>query len=330
IKEEFKRITVELETTFRGNLDKYTGKLPSLFRTKGCAAGQKMDNLLDVLKQAVKKLAGAAGGTMAWVTNVGNEHRQVLTFVLTAHEDASLLPMVAGLMARYSKARVPPSKLLYVDRDCNVARLREAVQAEMKEKQGIVGLSEEQLDSKAACWGTGDRGAHRAAAGCFLWYFILPKSQRELIGVEYLYAQQCRELRDDIGRDPDAPDGDLDDEAELEDEGFEDKPLPARYLGEEGDPTIDPLSALGMGFPSPVLSQKLLPPQLRTRPCPLGGCNIRGGRCPSPCTRTYGTHCDDATSAASAHEPPTPDTPSSRPRGKGLDSDHRVEEEEGS
>ncbi|KAL7824343.1 hypothetical protein SRHO_G00346120 [Serrasalmus rhombeus] len=52
IKEEFKRITtVQLETTFMANLDKYTGRLLSLFRTKGGAAGRKMGNLLDVLKQ---------------------------------------------------------------------------------------------------------------------------------------------------------------------------------------------------------------------------------------------------------------------------------------
>ena len=154
-------------------------------------------------------MAGAAAGTAAWVTNVGNEHGQILMSVLTAHEGAGLLPMAAGLMGRYDDAGVPPPKLLYVDRDCcsgtgrsraaamfhkweelvvrldvwhlmrrfavgvttdshqlyglfmaklsacifewdaaDVARLREAVEAEMEEKQGIVGLTEEQLNSK--------------------------------------------------------------------------------------------------------------------------------------------------------------------------------------
>ncbi|KAI4905920.1 hypothetical protein NFI96_030119 [Prochilodus magdalenae] len=399
-------------------------------------------------KKVVKKLAGAAAGTAAWVTNVGNEHGQILMSVLTAHEGAGLLPMAAGLMGRYADAGVPPPKLLYVDRDCcsgtgrsraaamfhkweelvvrldvwhlmrrfavgvttdshqlyglfmaklsacifewdaaDVARLREAVEAEMEEKQGIVGLTEEQLNSKltpkllgrhcrrhtrgaqeteelidqllAAFRGVADtmgiplldaermgaiwetqrqhlscvqdppglqlytktgqvtRGGvilpvYRCARGCtslesfhlHLNHFIPGTSANaenfqaylleglvrwnedhaataadqagqvlrcysghlqhslnelsqqllgyklvedctkpgeytgELIGVEYLYSQQCRELREDIGRDPDAPDGDPDDEPECEEE-----PLPSRYLGDEGDLTFAPLTA---------------------------------------------------------------------------------------
>ncbi|KAL7832790.1 hypothetical protein SRHO_G00298080 [Serrasalmus rhombeus] len=52
IKEEFKQITtVELETMFITSLDMYMGRLLSLFHNKGGAAGRKMGNLLDVLKQ---------------------------------------------------------------------------------------------------------------------------------------------------------------------------------------------------------------------------------------------------------------------------------------
>ncbi|XP_066522256.1 uncharacterized protein [Hoplias malabaricus] len=61
----------------------------------------------------------------------------------------------------------------------------------------------------------------------------------ELIGVEYLFSQQCKELRDDIGRDPDAPDGTPDDLSEWEDEGFGEA---ESYVGVDNDPTVDPLS----------------------------------------------------------------------------------------
>lgn len=66
----------------------------------------------------VKKLAGATAGTAAWVTNVGNEHGQVLMSVLTSHKGQGLLPMTTGLVRRYEAAGVAPPTLLYVDRDC--------------------------------------------------------------------------------------------------------------------------------------------------------------------------------------------------------------------
>ncbi|MGH0120698.1 UNVERIFIED_CONTAM: hypothetical protein FKN15_031627 [Acipenser sinensis] len=69
-------------------------------------------------KKVTKKLAGAAAGTAAWSTNVGNEFGQVLMSVLTSHKGEGLLPMAAGLMQRYQKAGEAPPKLLYVDRDC--------------------------------------------------------------------------------------------------------------------------------------------------------------------------------------------------------------------
>ncbi|XP_056615538.1 uncharacterized protein LOC130430446 [Triplophysa dalaica] len=73
---------------------------------------------MDSTKKVTKKLAGAAAGTAAWVTNVGNEHGQILMSVLTSHEGQGLLPMTTGLVNRYKLAGVPPPHVLYVDRDC--------------------------------------------------------------------------------------------------------------------------------------------------------------------------------------------------------------------
>ncbi|XP_048840106.1 uncharacterized protein LOC125713189 [Brienomyrus brachyistius] len=58
----------------------------------------------------------------------------------------------------------------------------------------------------------------------------------ELIGVEYLYSQQCLELREDVGHDPDAPDGTPHVLESLEDEDFEEA-----GPEEERDPTISSL-----------------------------------------------------------------------------------------
>ncbi|XP_067280417.1 uncharacterized protein [Pseudorasbora parva] len=73
---------------------------------------------MDSTKKVTKKLAGAAAGTAAWVSNVGNEHGQVLMSVLTSHEGQGLLPMTTGLVRRYEAAGVAPPTLLYMDRDC--------------------------------------------------------------------------------------------------------------------------------------------------------------------------------------------------------------------
>ncbi|XP_067280900.1 uncharacterized protein [Pseudorasbora parva] len=164
---------------------------------------------MDSTKQVVKKLSGAAAGTAACVTNVGNEHGQVLMSVLTSHEGQGLLPMTTGLVRRYEAAGVAPPTLLYVDRDCcsavgtsraaamfsgwsdlavrldvwhfmrrfaaglhtdshplyalfmaklsacifvwdegDVALLREANRRELEQRQGITGLTEEQLTGR--------------------------------------------------------------------------------------------------------------------------------------------------------------------------------------
>ncbi|XP_047220669.1 uncharacterized protein LOC124867967 [Girardinichthys multiradiatus] len=74
---------------------------------------------MDSTKKVTKKLAGAASDTAAWVTNVGNEHGQVLMSVLTCSEGSEGLDaMAAGLTGRYRVAEVPPPVLVYVDRDC--------------------------------------------------------------------------------------------------------------------------------------------------------------------------------------------------------------------
>ncbi|XP_076851096.1 uncharacterized protein LOC143501317 [Brachyhypopomus gauderio] len=73
---------------------------------------------MDSTKKVTKKLAGAASGTAAWATNVGNEFGQVLISVLTAGEGQGLLPMCVKLMERYQRAGEDPPQLLYVDRDC--------------------------------------------------------------------------------------------------------------------------------------------------------------------------------------------------------------------
>ena len=69
--------------------------------------------------KVVKKLRGAAAGSATWVTNVGNEHGEVLMSVVTQSEGApGLQKMAEGLMRRYESARHSPPCLLYTDRDC--------------------------------------------------------------------------------------------------------------------------------------------------------------------------------------------------------------------
>ncbi|KAL1274695.1 hypothetical protein QQF64_027509 [Cirrhinus molitorella] len=92
-----------------GRLHEVKAKITSVL---GCVL--KMDST----KKVTKKLAGAASGTAAWCTNVGNEHGQVLVSVLTAAEGHGLDAMAAGLMKRYRDAGEAAPKVMYVDRDC--------------------------------------------------------------------------------------------------------------------------------------------------------------------------------------------------------------------
>ncbi|XP_034386340.1 uncharacterized protein LOC117729430 [Cyclopterus lumpus] len=91
-------------------LDEYKARITSTF-----GSILKMDST----KKVTKKLAGAASDTATCVTNVGNEHGQVLMSVLTCSEGTGgLSRMATGLMRRYRLAGVPPPQLMYVDRDC--------------------------------------------------------------------------------------------------------------------------------------------------------------------------------------------------------------------
>lgn len=56
--------------------------------------------------QVTKKLGGKATGTATWVTNVGNEHGQVLMSVLTDSEGDGLNSMAEGLMHQFILGRL--------------------------------------------------------------------------------------------------------------------------------------------------------------------------------------------------------------------------------
>lgn len=52
------------------------------------------------------------------MTNIGNEHGQVLNSVLTTGEGAGLEELCQGIVKRYQDAREPEPDVIYVDRDC--------------------------------------------------------------------------------------------------------------------------------------------------------------------------------------------------------------------
>ncbi|KAL6473054.1 hypothetical protein MHYP_G00192420 [Metynnis hypsauchen] len=175
---------------------------------------------MDSTKKVTKKLAGAAARTAAWATNVGNEHGQVLMSVLTAHEGGGLLPMAVGLMRRYREAGVPPPKLLHF---CKCRKLPGL--ARWNEDRAAAAV--DQAEQALRCYsGQLQHNLNQLSQQLLNRKLVEDYTKPgeytgELIGVECLYSQQCQELREDIGRDPDAPDGTPDDESEWEDEGFE-------------------------------------------------------------------------------------------------------------
>ncbi|KAL2082089.1 hypothetical protein ACEWY4_021907 [Coilia grayii] len=79
---------------------------------------------IDSTRKVTKKFVGAATGTSAWITNVGNEYGQVLMSVLTAAEGDGLANMASGLMRRYQDAGKVPPKVMYVDGHCCAAEGR--------------------------------------------------------------------------------------------------------------------------------------------------------------------------------------------------------------
>lgn len=68
---------------------------------------------MDSTKKVACKLAGHSAGTATWVTNVGNEHGQVIMSVLTASEGFGLAQMVAGIIKMYRDVAAPPAVLLW-------------------------------------------------------------------------------------------------------------------------------------------------------------------------------------------------------------------------
>lgn len=74
---------------------------------------------VDSTKKVLKKLGGAARGSAAWVTNVGNELGQIVISVVTEGEDYQYLRRAfVGIITRYAKHDWTPCKLLYADRWC--------------------------------------------------------------------------------------------------------------------------------------------------------------------------------------------------------------------
>ncbi|XP_048881499.1 uncharacterized protein LOC125748878 [Brienomyrus brachyistius] len=74
---------------------------------------------MDSTKKVVKKLSGEGHGSAEWFTSIGNEHSQIVSFVLTCEESAKeLQPMCHGVMERFRLADQPVPKILYVDRGC--------------------------------------------------------------------------------------------------------------------------------------------------------------------------------------------------------------------
>ncbi|XP_045070259.1 uncharacterized protein LOC123484218 [Coregonus clupeaformis] len=74
---------------------------------------------MDSTKKVVKKLSGEGGGSAEWFTSIGNEHSQIVSFVLTCEESTEKLkPMCLGVMERFRLANQPVPKIIYVDRGC--------------------------------------------------------------------------------------------------------------------------------------------------------------------------------------------------------------------
>ncbi|KAJ8370303.1 hypothetical protein SKAU_G00103350 [Synaphobranchus kaupii] len=72
---------------------------------------------MDSTKKVVKKLSGEGGGSAEWFTSIGNEHSQIVSFVLTCEESTEKLePMCHGVMEWFRLADQPVPKILYVDR----------------------------------------------------------------------------------------------------------------------------------------------------------------------------------------------------------------------
>ncbi|CAL9685387.1 unnamed protein product [Knipowitschia caucasica] len=73
---------------------------------------------IDTSINMVLHFSGQEQPKTVWVTNVWNEHGQIITNVLTEAKGSDLTMMAAGLVQRYKQAGVKPPKALYVDSEC--------------------------------------------------------------------------------------------------------------------------------------------------------------------------------------------------------------------
>lgn len=77
----------------------------------------------------VKKLSGEGRGSAEWFTSIGNEHSQIVSFVLTCEDSTEKLqPMCRGVIERFRLTNQPVPKILYVDRGCCRAQGATAVE----------------------------------------------------------------------------------------------------------------------------------------------------------------------------------------------------------
>ncbi|MEQ2207756.1 hypothetical protein XENOCAPTIV_018059 [Xenoophorus captivus] len=142
------------------------------------------------LGSVTKKLAGAASDTAAWVTNVGNEHGQVLMSILTCSEGSEGLDaMAARLMGRFYPTFMKqlPHCIFEVDSG-DARRLTDAKRSDLWRKHGMVDLSDAEVVRRIS------KEEWRLAA-----------YTGELIGLEYLF-RQMGSMFEEINLDPDAPD----------------------------------------------------------------------------------------------------------------------------
>ncbi|KAK1803478.1 hypothetical protein P4O66_020911 [Electrophorus voltai] len=179
---------------------------------------------MDSTKKVTEKLASTA----AWATNVGNEFGQVLVSVLAVAEGEGLLPMARQLpVPRVGPAGRQAGRVALgatVRGGCHHGR-----SPAVRPLRGPPPLLWMGSDPTRVCYsGQLEHYANQLSQqllGLQLAedYTSPGEYTGELIGVEYLYSQTGVVLQEDLGRDPDAPDGiSNEDLSELENEGFVD------------------------------------------------------------------------------------------------------------
>ena len=74
--------------------------------------------LYTIFLQITTKLAGSIDSSATWMTNVANEHGEVLNSVFTTSEGTGLQKLCQGIVKRYQDAAEPEPEMIFVDRDC--------------------------------------------------------------------------------------------------------------------------------------------------------------------------------------------------------------------